>query len=181
MLYICAMKEIWKDIVGYEGLYQVSNWGNVKSLKRGILKPWINKPGYYVVSLSNNGVVKDFGIHQIVAMAFLCHQPDGYKTVVHHKNENKLDNNLSNLQLTSHRYNVSFNKKNKTSKYVGVNWHKQYQNWKTSINIDKKSIFLGYYNSEEEASNMYQKALANIHLYNGDNKAFRLALATVTL
>jgi hypothetical protein len=171
-------KEIWKDIPGYIGLYQVSNWGQVKNTKGNILKHWLNKPGYYVVSLSKNAVVKDFGIHQLVAMAFLDHVPDGYEIVIHHKNENKLDNNLSNLELTSHRYNVSFNKKNKTSNYVGVNWHKQYENWKASIRIDKTGIFLGYYNSEEEASTIYQKAVANIHLYNGDAKAFRLVLAS---
>ena len=67
-------KELWATIKGYEGLYEVSNYGNVRSLKYGkikILKPAKNKFGYYHVILCKNGIKKDFTVHRLVANAFI--------------------------------------------------------------------------------------------------------------
>ena len=85
------MEENWKDIPGYEGLYQVSDMGRVKSFpRRGnykirILKPRLsgkNRRKYYTVLLSKNNIPKTITIHQLVAIAFLGHIPDGMNSIV---------------------------------------------------------------------------------------------------
>ena len=91
--------EIWKDIIGYEGLYQVSNFGRVKSLnynkteREEIMKAGNN--GHLHVVLHKNGKEKTFLIHQLVANAFLPN-PDN-KPIVHHIDHNPLNNNVDNL------------------------------------------------------------------------------------
>ena len=167
-------EEEFRDIPGYEG-YQVSNLGRVKSLPREIkfgdrfrlskeiiLKPYINIYGYYTVRLNKYNKGKTFTVHQLVAIAFLNHIPDGFKVVVDHINNNKLDNRLENLQLITSRLNSSKDKKDVTSKHTGVHWSKRRNKWKASIIYNKKSIHLGTFNSEEEASNYYQNALKSI-------------------
>lgn len=98
-------KEIWKDIIGYEGLYMVSNYGRVKSLERinnygrivkeKILKTRIDSKGHLRVGLSKNGKVIDYSVHRLVAMHFIPN-PE-CKTDVHHIDHNKLNNNVDNL------------------------------------------------------------------------------------
>ena len=106
------MKEIFKDIPGYEGLYQVSNLGNVKSLhynksnRQVILKPKLTKTGYCRVGLHSKGVSKDFYIHRLVAEAFLDN-PNNLSDV-NHKDENKTNNNINNLEWVSHEYNMNY-------------------------------------------------------------------------
>ena len=183
------MEEIWKDIVGYEGLYQVSNFGNVKSLnynrsgKERTLKPSLRGGCYLAIDLSKNGKPKTQRIHQLVAIAFLGHQPNGYKTVINHIDNNPLNNHIYNLEILTKEGNISAIRKNlsyhKTD--VGVHWDKTSDKWKVEIFINGKNIHLGRFINKQEALDTYQKALANIRLYNGDNKAFRLALTTVTL
>lgn len=167
--------EIWKDIPDYEGYYQVSNLGNVKSVERIILRedgfiakyksknlsPDLSKHGYHRVVLSKNGKAKNILIHVLVAMAFLNHVPCGYKIVVDHIDNNSLNNNINNLQLVSQRHNVSKEKHRKvfTSSYLGVSFCKQTNKWRADINVKCKLKFLGRFNSELEASNTYQKAL----------------------
>lgn len=164
------MLEKWKDIPGYECLYQVSNMGNVKSLKfskERILKPRINK-GYLYVGLYINNTYKIFAIHQLVAITFLGHIPNGMETVINHIDNNQLNNCLDNIELVSNRYNSSCHKID-----VGVHWAKDKNRWRSKITINNKGIHLGYYKDKEYALDMYQKALANQHLYDGDTKAFR--------
>lgn len=173
------MKEIWKDIPRYEGFYQVSSIGRVKSLARKwriyehILKPCINKR-YLTVALSINNKIKSFEVHQLIAMAFLGHEPNGYNIVVDHINNNPLDNRVENIQLISSRENTSKDRKNKTSKYTGVSLEAGRKMFKARIRIDKsKTFYLGIFKTEKEASLFYKKALENKHLYDGDNKKFR--------
>ena len=162
------MKEIYKNIKGYEGKYQVSNLGNVKSLnynrsgKERILKPSKDGGGYYKVLLAKNGINKTSRIHQLVAIAFLNHKPDGYKIVVDHIDNNKLNNNTNNLQLISHRENLSKDKKGFSSKYTGVCWYKTSKKWLASITINGKQKHLGYFINELEASNKYQSILKTL-------------------
>ena len=157
--------EIFKDIKGYEGLYQVSNLGNVKSFysKWGLLKGNKGSGGYLAVGLSKKKIIKTFRIHQLVAIAFLGHTPNGFETVVDHINNNQLDNRVENLKLTTNRYNTSKDKKNKTSKYTGVSWSKSANKWITHIKINGKSKHLGLFINEIEASNAYQKALLTLN------------------
>lgn len=101
--------EIWKPVVGYEGLYEVSNWGRVKSLKFGkelILKPCTNNCGYLHVVLSKNNKQKNFYVHRLVAQAFLPN-PHNYPCV-NHKDENPLNNNVENLEWCTYEYNNNF-------------------------------------------------------------------------
>ena len=103
--------EIWKDVVDYEGLYQVSNLGRVKSFSRPgnwkerILKLVLDGDGYYCVSLYKNGKRKRFSVHRLVVMAFIGPIPKGL--VVNHINECQTDNGLENLEICTHTENMN--------------------------------------------------------------------------
>lgn len=173
------MEEIWKEVPGYEGLYEVSSQGRVRSLdrvtcnRRGsfirkgkILKPRLNH-GYKVVDLHSNKKRRTFRVHQLVAMAFLGHKPDGtQEVVVDHINNNKQDNRLENLQLISQRENASKDKKGCSSKYTGVSWDKQANKWKSYIKIKGKQKNLGYFKCETAAFLAYQAELSKISVEN---------------
>tara|TARA_R110000824_G_scaffold189532_1_gene370965 strand:- start:286 stop:759 length:474 start_codon:yes stop_codon:yes gene_type:complete len=156
--------EIFKEIKGYEDSYKVSNFGRVKSSKRKgrFLKGSVTPQGYLIVALSKKGVVTRKTIHQLVAIAFLDHKPDGLKTTVDHVDNNKLNNSIKNLQLTTNRENTSKDRKNKTSRFTGVCWHKTSGKWRSSIYFKGKQKHLGYFTAELEASNAYQKALHSL-------------------
>ena len=102
------MVEIWKPVIGFEELYEVSNLGNVKSLPRKrckgkVLIPHINK-GYEYVHLCTNGNTSYVKVHRIVAMAFLQSIPN--KTHVNHIDGNKLNNSVYNLEIVSQSSNI---------------------------------------------------------------------------
>ena len=169
------IEEIWKDIVGYESLYQVSNLGNVKSLpkqqrctngylvtKEKILKQSIDGRGYFNVVLYKNRTPKTITIHKLVAITFLNHTPDGTtKLVVDHIDNNQKNNCLENLQIITNRQNIS---KDITgySKYTGVCWHKVANKWVSQIQINKKRIYLGLFNCELAAHIAYLNKLKQI-------------------
>ena len=153
------MKEEYRDIPNYEGLYQVSNLGNVKGIKRNkLLKLNIGTTGYYRVMLYKNNKHKNYKVHQLVAMAFLGHIPCGYDIVCDHIDNNPLNNRVDNLQLINQRNNCS-KRLNGTSQYIGVYWVKSNKNWRAMIRIKGKKKHLGVFDSEIEASKAYQKAL----------------------
>jgi hypothetical protein len=156
--------EIWKEVKGYDG-YLISNLGNVKSFRRNrekLLNPSIDGTGYLTVCLYDNKIKCTKKIHQLVAVAFLNHNNCGYKLVVNHINFNKLDNNVSNLEVVSARVNCNRKHLKSSSKYTGVGWHKQHLKWHAQIIIDKKKIHLGYFVNEIDASNAYQEKLLSI-------------------
>jgi hypothetical protein len=157
----CKIEE-FRDITDYEGSYKVSNLGRVKSLRRKremILHPTYDISGYLKVSFHKNNSQKTKKIHQLVAISFLNHKPDGREVVVDHINNFKLDNRLENLRIVTARENCSKDRKNKYSKLTGVFWHKRMNKWNSSIYINKKQVHLGYFESEISASLSYQKAL----------------------
>lgn len=106
------MTEEWRDIKGYEGLYQVSNKGRIKSLKswggnnERIMKPRNQGTGYYMVGLSKNKQYKQFLIHRLVAMAFIPNS-NNYD-FVNHKDENKTNNVVENLEWCTKSYNAIY-------------------------------------------------------------------------
>ncbi len=168
-------KEIYKDIPGYEGYYQVSDLGNVKSLERRvysggvgrvrrerILKPALVPVGYLKVVLQLNRIRKNKTIHQLVCMAFLGHKPNGYKLVVNHKNFIRTDNCLENLEIITQRENTDQKHLKSTSKYTGVYWNKGSKKWRSVIEINRKKKHLGYFTNEKEAHLAYQFALARV-------------------
>lgn len=174
------VEEAWKDVPGYEGYYQVSDIGRVRSLDRYVLvnnkynlfvrgvfmNPFKTPEGYYNVYLRKNKTGKHFAVHQLVAMCFLGHKRCGLKKVVDHINNNKLDNRLVNLQVVTNRQNGSKYKNNNTSKHVGVSWDKNRGKWMASIKINGATKNLGRFLFETDAAEAYQVAL-KAHLENG--------------
>lgn len=159
-------KEVFKDIPDFEGLYQVSNLGRVKSLKfnkERILKAGIESKGYCIVNLCKNKKQYSKHVHKLVAITFLDHVPCGHKLVVDHINNIKSDNRLENLQLTTQRENASKDQKNSSSKYTGVYWSKHASKWHSQIQINGKLKRLGYFTNEYEAHLAYQTELKNIN------------------
>lgn len=159
-------EEQWKDIKDFEGLYQVSNFGNIKSLnynrtkKEKLLKLGIGKDGYNKICLSKNNEKFSKRVHQLVAVVFLNHIPNLDGFIVDHIDDNPLNNKLENLQLITSRENARKTQKNSySSQYKGVCWDKSSKKWRSEILINNKSEFLGLFNSELEASKYYQLAL----------------------
>jgi hypothetical protein len=93
--------EIWIDIIGYEGIYQISNYGNVFIVaKNRYLTPLKSKNGYLLVDLWKQGVKKRISIHRLVAINFLKNSEN--KSQVNHKNGIKTDNRLENIDGQQH-------------------------------------------------------------------------------
>ncbi len=117
------MKEIWKDIKGYEGLYQVSNLGRIKSVDRiierrkkgkyfkkgNILKLQKSKQGYYICKLSYQNKKPTRNVHRLVAEAFIPNTDN--LPCINHKDENKLNNNIDNLEWCTYEYNNKYGTK----------------------------------------------------------------------
>lgn len=98
--------EIWKDIEGFEGLYQVSNYGNVKNRKGHIMRPATDKDKRQHLVLSKNGKQWTKKVHRLVALAFIPN-PCNYKEV-NHKDENPSNNNVKNLEWCNRTYNQHY-------------------------------------------------------------------------
>ena len=171
---IIEEQEIWKDIKGYEGLYQVSNMGRVKSLSRiitqnptkkcsysyilqeRILKPNADRTGYYYVFLHDNGRKKICRLHRLVAISFIKESD----LQVNHIDNNRKNNKLCNLEYLTNRENFN-HYRNLTnpfsSKYAGV--AKCKDKWSAMITINGKKIRLGRFNTESKANEAYLKAI----------------------
>lgn len=107
LLNYCIMEEIWKPIEGYEGLYEISSYGRVKSLKRNIiLIPKKEPTGYLRCNLYLNKNMKTVSIHRLVAQAFLPN-PDGLPQV-NHRDEDKTNNRVENLEWCTVKYNNDY-------------------------------------------------------------------------
>ena len=126
------MIEEWRPVVGYEGLYEVSNTGIVRSVDRyvktcyeayklhkgKILSPGKSKLGYLQVSLCNNGKIHQIKIHRLVAQAFLPN-PDNLPEV-NHRDENPGNNNVDNLEWCTRKYNVNYGTRNIRAKETAI-------------------------------------------------------------
>ena len=106
-------KEIWRDVVGYEGLYKVSNFGRIKSLPRNgtvkyerLLRQKVGNNGYCTVALSKHNKTKYKSVHRLVAEAFLDNPKD--LPLINHKDENKLNNCVDNLEWCDAHYNMTY-------------------------------------------------------------------------
>ena len=156
------MIEIWKDVIGYEGFYQISNYGNFKSLDRTIkvkhfykkikgkiLKPYLTTRGYLHIDLCD----KSWVCHILVASHFLDN-PNNLK-YINHIDGDKTNNFTPNLEYVSQQENIChyFKNKNTTSNLTGVGFNKNANKWKSRIHFENKSIHLGYFNTEQEAYN----------------------------
>src|SRR5574344_1056696 len=122
------MQEIYKDIIGYEGLYQISNFGNVKSRAknstgklRKLDKSKSGKSGnlfYYRVTLYKNKVPTRFLVHRLVAMHFLSTDTDYSKLQVNHIDNDGLNNHVSNLEWCTASENMAHSHRQMRQKHV---------------------------------------------------------------
>jgi hypothetical protein len=184
--------EEWRDVVGYEGLYRVSNLGRVKSCEKlcnykklgkryiseSILKSSINNEGYLLVGLHKNNIQTSHNVHILVAMAFLNHIPCGYDLVVDHKNFIRHDSRLFNLQIITQRENTDKKHLRSSSEYTGVFLIKggNKKRWSASISFNSEHIYLGTFDNELEASLYYENAVLAIK----NNKEIKIKLAVVS-
>ena len=159
-------KEIWKDIKDYEGIYQISNIGRIKSLDRycnnrlikgKILSPHLAK-GYLKINLYKNGKSKHFAIHSLVAEAFIPN-PNNYPEV-NHKDENKENNNVDNLEWCDSKYNCNYG--TRTERIISSNKKEGYKKMlktREEKNIGRKQVRCKttgkIFNSLKEAGEYY--------------------------
>ena len=174
--------ENWKEIIGYEGDYLISDLGRVRSLRGGSpkdLRGKCNPKGYYSVGLKGeDDKVKYHRIHRLVAIHFIGEPDDYNRRSVNHKNMDKSDNRLINLEWVTHSENQCHQYLNRstTSKYPGVNWNTHPRgggSWRSRIKISGKTISLGNYKTEEEAHNArvkYEMENNITNLYNKPNE-----------
>lgn len=148
------MVEIWRDIPNYEGKYQVSNFGNIKSLnfhrenKSNLLKTQIDKYGYLRVNLYKNGKMRNCQVHRLVMLAF----KEESNLTINHKDENKLNNKLENLEYITVKENVRYSQ---AFKIIGEN-----------IENSKKV----YFNSTREVNNFGFSQRCVRRVLNGEQK-----------
>lgn len=173
------MKEIWKDINGYEGLYQISNMGNVKSLERfvhrcdgvvqhrkeRIMCKRESSDGYYMAKFNVDNTSKSIGIHRLVAQAFLPNQ--NKLNEVNHKDCNRKNNCVDNLEWCTHKDNVRYSIQQgnhiSTKNLLGEN-NPNYRNHKLhEIYVNNKALALknlsrkGGQNGRAVAVNLYSR------------------------
>lgn len=173
--------EEWRDVPGYDGLYKISDQGNLISIRKGKIRQL--NPGktgggkrYLGTTLIKDGKVKTYLIHQLVAMAFLGYELNGHKIVVDHLNNDGFDNRLENLQLITHSGNLRKNRRpDAISQHIGVtvNAGRSGNKYKAILYINGKALYLGSFKSEVAASWIFKAADENQHLYDGNLKEFR--------
>lgn len=154
-LYIIGMEE-WRDIKGYEGLYQISNYGRVKSLGRNTTKGKIRKlqvsgNGYLSVTLSKNGVVKRYAVHRLVAESFI---PNPHNLPqINHRNEVTTDNFVENLEWCDATYNNNYGKHRSSISKARRKW---------VIQKDLNNNIVGIYDSPITAAKMTDTCYSSI-------------------
>lgn len=167
-------EETWKDIPYFDGSYQVSSLGRIKSTRRyvlnngfkslireRILKQQKNRKNYNVVSLSFNRKKSTMIVHRLVAICFI--ENPSNKSQVNHIDFDKDNNKIYNLEWNTNRENAHHfrSQKKSTSKYVGVHYSKKNKKWTAQISIIGKTYSLGVSNDEDEAHKLYKRALNN--------------------
>ena len=112
-------KEEWKDIITHKGLYQISNLGRVRNSKGKILNGYTNNKGYQMIHLRAKNKSKLYSIHRLVAETFIPNPLN--LPQVNHKDENKLNNDVSNLEWCTHKYNINYGTGNKRRSKTKIN------------------------------------------------------------
>ena len=146
--------ENYRDIVGYDGLYKISEDGKIISFKCDIVKeiiPAKNQKGYLTCTLLKDGKNKSYLVHRLIFIAFNGAIPENM--VVDHIDRNPLNNNISNLRAIRQSDNIRNSTRVDNAK--GCYFDKRVKKWLASIRINKKLKFLGLFDTEEEAHNAY--------------------------
>jgi len=178
--------EEWKDIPGYEGYYKVSNLGRVKSLDRiiitkkgynlpkkgSLMKPLFDKKNGYMRIRLSKGDCRMFGVHQLVAMAFLNHIPNGHSSHIDHIDCDKTNNILENIRIVTQRFNTSKERKGIVG-VRGVFYRKDNDSYYSRISIKNQNFFLCSSKDIDYCKSFYEKAVELSHLFDGDRKKFK--------
>lgn len=190
------MEEEWRDIKGYEGLYQVSNFGRVYNVLRGtFLHQCVRKNGYQQVTLCKAHSQHTFRTHRLVAEAFIPN-PDNY-TQINHKDEDKTNNCVDNLEWCDAKYNINYGSRNsKVSK--SLTGHKFFGDFEKFLDASKtpeakakakktrlergsmlgeKNPFYGRHHSEEFRQSVHDRTAGTLWVTNYEahkNKQIRL-------
>ena len=176
-------EEIWIPIIDFDNRYLISNKGRILSIERTInnngglmtkkekiLNPHIYK-GYYRISLNNNsGVRKTLLLHRIIAKHFLFDYDENLK--VNHKDGNKLNNKIENLEMTSQRENVNHYYGFLNNMNCGV--YKKRDKWIANISINNKTVYLGTFKNKDEAINCRLNYELNNNIKNKYNELNKL-------
>lgn len=151
-------EEIWRDIEGYEGLYQVSNLGRVKSLERidemgrlrlgRILSPVIDRYGYLRVNLYKEGKRKTFQVHRLVGQAFIPN-PEGLPQI-NHKDEDPSNDRADNLEWCSRSYNINYGTRNERQVQTRIRNGNADPEMCGILNRDEKEYYRLYYQKNIE-------------------------------
>jgi len=186
--------EIWAWIPDYEGMYQASTLGEIRSFynkryglkdtPQTILRAGLSSSGYLNVILRNihTNTKRTRPVHLLSAATFMNHISDGtHSKVVDHKDNIKTNNHISNFQIITQRENASKNPKKgkETSKHTGVFWNNEKGKYTSRLWANGKSFHIGHFSGEKEASEAYQKALS-FHNDGGDVFTMRAKPAKIS-
>jgi len=150
-----ALEEVWQPVLGYEGIYKVSDLGNICNVGTGrILKPNRNKH-YDQVCLYRNGSRTKPTIHRVVMEAFIGKS----NLIIDHINEVKRDNRLCNLEYVTIRENARRYRVNRRTLPIGVYERRRVGLYQASIGLQGRSEYLGAYKTPEEAEIVFLRAL----------------------
>lgn len=172
--------EKWKDIEGFEGMYQISNHGRVKSLERNVkirdftrripetlLSLTLDSKGYTKVSLRKNNKTFYKRVHILVANAFLDNAERKHE--VNHKDHNKTNNHIKNLEWSTRKENMNHEalsnnkpRSNNKSGLKGVYFDKHSNSWRASISINNTRIFVGSFENKDTAHKMRNKKITEL-------------------
>ena len=166
-------EEIWKPVVGYEGLYEVSNTGQVRSLDKydsinrfyegRILKLFADRLGYLKVGLSSNGKTKKYLVHRLVAEAFIPN-PNNFP-IINHKDENPSNDNVDNLEWCNAKYNSNYGTRNDRIKATrlrngtstGLSREEYFKKWYQEHKNEQDKWHKEYYQENKEERREYNK------------------------
>lgn len=153
--------EEWRDIKGYEGKYQISNLGRVRSIR---IRAYTEKDnGYRYVTLNKNGANHNFFIHRLVAEAFLGEIPSGY--VVNHIDYDRANNCLDNLEIITQKENVwhSIHRMRKPRKEKNPDRYIRYRKGSYEVTVNRE--YLGRYKTIEEARKVRDEYIEKINYH----------------
>lgn len=180
--------EIWKDIIGYEGLYHASNLGKIKAIRKirtfgkysnntriyeeKIMKPNKTKNGYLIIQLSKDGVQKWYSVHRLIAKTYLENFEN--KSQVNHINCIKTDNKVLNLEWCTASENINHAIKNNLLSNLFTS--KNNPSSKRVINIVTNKIYNSITEAATENNIPYKKLWNQINVYKNNNSNFKLCI-----
>jgi hypothetical protein len=166
ILYDTSIPDIdveWRDVVGFEVLYMISNQRIVKNKKTNYIHTLNNRSGYFSVSLTKGDQYKQERVHRLVAKAFIPNPEN--KPFVDHIDNNGFNNIISNLRWATNQENMRNMKccRNSKSGVRGVYFETSQMKWRAFMMVDKKSIHIGYFKTIEEATDARKKRVNEVY------------------